>query len=102
VAFERRDAKRQARYSFENRPTRFAPALAARFKGSPDAWRFFSAQPQGYRRTVIFWVMSAVREETRERRLARLIEVSQAGSRLDMLTPNRPSRPRLARGAPND
>ena len=34
--------------------------------------------------------MSAVKAETRERRLAQLVAVSAAGRRLDMLAPNRP------------
>lgn len=86
-----RDAKAQARYSFENRPTRLSPVLERRFEASADAWAFFAAQPPGYRRTAIFWVMSAVREETRERRLAALVADSAACRRLGMLAPGRTS-----------
>jgi len=43
------------------------------------AWAYFSAQAPWYRRTATHWVMSAKREETRDRRLARLIEDCAAG-----------------------
>lgn len=91
AAFERRDVRQQGRYSFERKSARLSPALTRRFKAAPDAWAHFSAQPPGYRRTCISWVMSAAKDETRERRLARLIEDSASGRRLNMLAPNRGS-----------
>ena len=81
-AFEKRDPARSGIYSFENLPKRLAPALERRFRASRKAWVFFQAQPPGYRRLVIFMVMSAQRDETRERRLARLIEASANQTRL--------------------
>jgi uncharacterized protein YdeI (YjbR/CyaY-like superfamily) len=88
--YEARDANVQARYSFEHRPTRLSPALARRFRADAKAWTFFSAQPPRYRRIVIFWVMDAKRDETRERRLAMLMADSAAGRRLNLLAPGRP------------
>jgi len=81
-AFEKRDPARSGIYSFENRPRRFAPALDRRFRASKKAWAFFQAQPPGYRRLMIFLVMSAKQDETKERRLARLIEASANQTRL--------------------
>ena len=81
-AFERRDPARSGIYSFENRPKRFAPALDRRFRANKKAWAFFQAQPPGYRRLMIFMVMSAKQDETKERRLARLIEASANQARL--------------------
>jgi uncharacterized protein YdeI (YjbR/CyaY-like superfamily) len=43
--------------------------------------------PPSYRRTAIFWVVAAKREETRARRLATLIADSAAGRRLKQLRP---------------
>lgn len=80
--FEQRDPARSGIYSFENRPKRFMPALERRFRASRKAWAFFQAQPPGYRRLMIFLVMSAQRDETKERRLARLIEASANQTRL--------------------
>jgi uncharacterized protein YdeI (YjbR/CyaY-like superfamily) len=87
--YEARDPQAEGRYSFENRPKRLAPALLRRFKQHTTAWTFFTAQPPGYRRLMIFWIMSAVKDETRERRLALLMADSAAGRRVDVLSPRR-------------
>lgn len=58
------------------------PALETRFRADPAAWAFFQAESDSYRKTVTRWVMSAKREETRVRRLARLVEDSAAGRRI--------------------
>ena len=42
---------------------------------------FFDTLPPSYRRKLIHWVVRAKREETRERRLARLIGDCAAGRR---------------------
>jgi uncharacterized protein YdeI (YjbR/CyaY-like superfamily) len=86
AAFNARDPARTGLYSFENRNPVFDAATAKRFGSRKKAWAFFEAQPPGYRRTATHWVMSAKREETRERRLARLIEDSAAGRRLDLFS----------------
>lgn len=100
AAFERRDPGRRAGYSFEERPSTLAPDLRARFRADPDAWAFFQRQAPSYRRTATFWVMSARRDETRGRRLGRLITASRAGRRVDLLAPGRravPARGRIRR-----
>ena len=43
------------------------------------AWAFWEAQPPHYRKGAAHWVMSAKREETRQKRLATLIADSAAG-----------------------
>jgi uncharacterized protein YdeI (YjbR/CyaY-like superfamily) len=53
-----------------------------RFKKSKVARKFFEAQPRGYRHLVIWRIVSAKRPETRERRLAALIEASLEKRRL--------------------
>ncbi len=80
--FENRDRSRSGLYSFENRPTTLTPALARRFRAHRKAWNFFEAQPPGYRRLMIFMVMSAKQDATKDRRLSRLIEASERGRRL--------------------
>ena len=81
-ALDTRDPARSGIYSFENRPKTLAPALERRFKANKKAWLFFQAQPQGYRRLIIFMVMSAKQDETRERRLDRVMKASEKGLRL--------------------
>jgi uncharacterized protein YdeI (YjbR/CyaY-like superfamily) len=81
-AFNNRDPKKTQLYSFENRPSVFDPALERAFKKQANAWRFFRAQPPGYRRLMTFWVMSAKQQQTRERRLTRLTTSSAEGKRI--------------------
>jgi uncharacterized protein YdeI (YjbR/CyaY-like superfamily) len=86
AAFDKRDPARTGLYSFENRNPVFDAATGKRFRAQKKAWAFFEAQPSGYRRTATHWVMSAKREETRERRLAQLIADSASGKRLDLFS----------------
>lgn len=81
-AFNNRDPRKTQLYSFENRPSVFDPALERAFKKQANAWRFFCAQPPGYRRLLTFWVMSAKQQQTRERRLAVLTKSSAEGKRI--------------------
>ena len=92
AAFARRDPARSGLYSFENRVIALSPAYTRRLRAAPKAKAFFEAQPPGYRRTATFWVMSAVKEETRERRLAMLIADSAAGRAIKPLR-QRPAPP---------
>jgi uncharacterized protein YdeI (YjbR/CyaY-like superfamily) len=88
AAFEARKADRTGVYSFEQRHSaRLEPAQEKQFRANSGAWEFFESQPPSYRRTAVYWVVSAKREETRSRRLAQLIEDSAAGRRLAQLTP---------------
>ena len=81
-AFQARDEKKSAIYSYENRPRELAPEYEKRFRANKRAWEYWSAQPPGYRRVVTYWVMEAKKEETRERRLAQLIDDSAHGRRI--------------------
>ncbi len=86
-AFEAREKHRTGIYAFEQK----RPGLSAKYKkllrANRIAWEFFAQQAPWYQRTAGYWVSSAKQEETRARRLAKLIEVSVAGRRLDQLTP---------------
>jgi uncharacterized protein YdeI (YjbR/CyaY-like superfamily) len=80
AAFARRSEKRSGTYSYEQRHrAKLDAASERRFRAARAAWKWFEAQAPGYRRTAIFWVVSAKREETRRRRLEQLIECSAAG-----------------------
>ena len=48
----------------------------------PAAWAFFQAQPPGYRKMANWFITSAKKEETRQKRLAKLIADSAAGKRI--------------------
>lgn len=82
VAFDRRDPKKTGIYSFENRPQEFPRAMEKTFRAHRRAWTFWEKQPPGYRRIMIWWVLSAKQDATRNRRLATLIAKSAAGERM--------------------
>jgi uncharacterized protein YdeI (YjbR/CyaY-like superfamily) len=80
-AYEARGAKAGLNYSYETRRP-MDTALKAKFEANKQAWAFFSAQPPGYQRVATWWVMNAVQEATRLRRLDQLIADSARGVRL--------------------
>jgi uncharacterized protein YdeI (YjbR/CyaY-like superfamily) len=86
-AFDARDvAKTQAISQVRSNP-RLDRALAARFKANRVAWEFFSAQPPGYQRMCVWFVMSAKRDQTRAKRLEQLMSLSASKRRLMPMTP---------------
>jgi uncharacterized protein YdeI (YjbR/CyaY-like superfamily) len=86
AAYERRLEKNSRVYSYEQRKkAALDPGAEERFRAHPEAWKFFRSQPPGYRRTAIYWVVSAKREDTRRRRLDTLIEDSANGLRIGPL-----------------
>ena len=78
-ALEARERKAPGRYSFERKPEKLDPAQERRLVASGKAWDFFRAQPAWYQRTARWWVISAVREETRRKRLDTLLADSARG-----------------------
>ncbi len=87
--FRERDEQKTRKYSYERSQAVLDPALKATLNANKKAAAFFDAQPPGYRKVATFWIMSAKQETTRVRRMARLIECSASGSRLDQLSPYR-------------
>jgi uncharacterized protein YdeI (YjbR/CyaY-like superfamily) len=89
AAFEKRDEARSAIYAYENRGRGLDEERQAVFRKHKAAWKFFESQAPWYRRTAAYWVMSAKREETRDRRLDALVRHSAKGERIPSLS--RPS-----------
>lgn len=84
-AFEARDEKKTGIYAFE--AARGLDAAAEKeFRAHKEAWDFYQKQAPFYRKTIAHWVTSAKKEETRARRLAQLIEHSEKGVRVGLLT----------------
>jgi uncharacterized protein YdeI (YjbR/CyaY-like superfamily) len=87
-ALEAADAKSRA-YSCEQRNSaKLSPGQERQFRACTEAWKFFQAQPSWYRRTASWWVISAKREETTQRRLSSLIAYSLKGKTIPPLTRN--------------
>jgi uncharacterized protein YdeI (YjbR/CyaY-like superfamily) len=73
-------------YSYERREATLTPEQERAMKRDKAAWAFWTAQPDGYRRTAAHWVNSAKRDETRERRFATLLADCAAGRRVAAIT----------------
>jgi uncharacterized protein YdeI (YjbR/CyaY-like superfamily) len=82
-AFASRAEEKSGIYAYENRHAAVLDKWdEQQFRSSPEAWKFFQAQPQSYRKTMIWWIVSAKRAETRRKRLATLIGESKANRRI--------------------
>ena len=86
AAFARRQESRSRIYAYEQAEQSLPEDLERRFQSDRRAWAFFQKQAPWYRRTASYWVLSAKREDTRQRRLKTLIEDSANGRRLGRLT----------------
>jgi uncharacterized protein YdeI (YjbR/CyaY-like superfamily) len=84
-AFEGAD-ERSAKYSYEQRHgASLSIAQQREFRQNRSAWDWFQAQSPSYRTAAAQWVTSAKKDETRQGRLAKLIEDSAAGRRVPPL-----------------
>ena len=84
-AYAHKDAHGDSGYAISDRTEDLPDEMIAEFRKHPEAWASYCAQPPGYRKQTTAWVTSAKREETRQRRLATLIEDSAKGLRIKQL-----------------
>ncbi len=85
-AFGAREEKRSRVYAFEQKNAALDSKQEKQFRANGTAWDFFQLQPPGYRRLATWWVISAKREETKQSRLAILIDDSAQGRRIRQVT----------------
>ena len=78
-AYEARREDNSRIYAFEQGSVELPPEALARLQENEAAWAFWESRPAGYRRIAAWWVLSAKRPETRERRLTTLIDDCAAG-----------------------
>ena len=81
-AFAARRENKSGIYSYEQRREKLEEPYNSMLKKDKAAWDFFQAQPPGYRKMVGWWIISAKKEETRLKRLEKLIEQSARRKRL--------------------
>jgi uncharacterized protein YdeI (YjbR/CyaY-like superfamily) len=82
AAFEKRREDKSAIYAYENKPTEFPAEFEKIFRQNEKAWEFFEKQPNGYKRTIMYWVLSAKQEATQKSRLEKLIFESENERRM--------------------
>jgi uncharacterized protein YdeI (YjbR/CyaY-like superfamily) len=81
-AFNMRKEENSGIYSFENETKKLPAEMESLFKKKKAAWDYFMKQAPSYQRTIIHWVLSAKREETRMNRLEKLIAASARKERI--------------------
>jgi uncharacterized protein YdeI (YjbR/CyaY-like superfamily) len=75
-AYELRRENRSGIYAYEQRPVELPEVYAEQMQQNEAAWNHFQAQPPWYRKTATWWIVSAKKEETRQKRLETLIRCS--------------------------
>jgi len=81
-AFKKRKENKSGIYSFENEIRDLPEEYASIFRQNITAWKFYSATPPSYRKTMTHWVLSAKQEATRLSRLNKLITESEKQKRI--------------------
>ena len=82
-AYACRTEERSKVYAYEQPDdAEFTPREIKEFHLNKSAWLYFANCPPGYRKTLIHWVASSKKEETRANRLRKLIEACGEGKRL--------------------
>ncbi|MHA3775331.1 YdeI/OmpD-associated family protein [Verrucomicrobiota bacterium sgz303538] len=82
-AFQARTESKSKIYSYEQKDdAKLDEEAEAQFRSQREAWAYFHSQAPSYKKTAIWWVVSAKRDETRRKRLATLIEDSANQRRL--------------------
>ncbi|WP_425390503.1 YdeI/OmpD-associated family protein [Ekhidna sp.] len=86
AAYAKRDPENSGKASFEQDKVELSPDFKKRFKANKEAWTFFSKNlAPSYQKQSIHWVMSAKREDTREKRMNTLIECSSKNQKVPPL-----------------
>jgi uncharacterized protein YdeI (YjbR/CyaY-like superfamily) len=85
-AFAARQENRSGIYSYEQRSPELPDEYRKILRKNRGALQFFEAQPPSYRKAANWWVTSAKKEETRLKRLERLIQLSAARQRIPQFT----------------
>ena len=81
-AYEKREEHRTAIYAYENKPAELPEHFEEKFRANKKAWEFFQKQAPMYKKTALFWVMSAKNEITRTHRMETLINDSEEGLKI--------------------
>lgn len=91
-AFQARQEYRSGIYSYEQRLPELPDPYRRKLKRNTAAWKFFQTQTPSYRKAVSWWVVCAKKEETRLKRLDKLIEDSAHGRSISPLIPIKKSK----------
>ena len=82
AAFARRTEARSRVYTYERDLQQLDKLLEKKFRANKKAWDFFESQPPYYRKLMTGWLNSGKAEETRLRRLEKLMASCEMGKRM--------------------
>lgn len=83
--FKNRTEKNSKRASYEQESVKLKEEYEKQIRQNKKAWTFFEELAPGYTKISVNWVMSAKREDTRQRRLKILIESCEKGEKIPLL-----------------
>ena len=89
AAFKKMDKKKAGIYSFEQTNFKLDKAFEQKIKANKKAWEYFQSLPPSAKKSTIYWVMSAKREDTKLRRIDTLIQCAEEGLRIPPLRRNK-------------
>ena len=81
-AFAARSENKSGIYAYEQRQPELPELYAKELQKNKAAAKFFESQPPSYRKVAMWWIVSAKQEETRIKRLQKLIEASAQSRRV--------------------
>jgi uncharacterized protein YdeI (YjbR/CyaY-like superfamily) len=82
AAFKARRENRSGIYSYEQRTASLPEPYLTQLQRNKAASAFFETQPAWYRKQICWWVVSAKQEQTKLKRLEKLIAESAAGRKV--------------------
>ncbi|GAA6524752.1 YdeI/OmpD-associated family protein [Intrasporangium sp. DVR] len=85
AAYEQRKLDNTGLYSYEQDEQTWPPEFEAVLRADDRAWAFWEGAAASYRKMCVHWVLSAKRPETRDRRMAQLVDASH---RMDLVSPH--------------
>ena len=81
AAFEARDREKTAIYSYEREAAALTDDETGRIRANKAAWSDWQRRPPSYRKTVTYWVVSAKKQETRDKRVSVAIDKMSKGNK---------------------
>ena len=83
--WEKRKEKKSEVYAYEQEKPDLSEEYKAKIKENEKAWTYFESLSPYYKKASVWYIMSAKREETRQKRLNLLIECSAEGLKIPHL-----------------
>ncbi len=87
AAFAKKNEHRTGLYSHENRPHELPREFRAVMAANLKAAKHFDSRAPSYRRSAVWWVISAKQQATRDRRIAALVAFHAKGELLPQFRP---------------